>query len=58
MVSKLISETIWGPLGMMCMMCVHVCMYACGTQASAMTPFLLPNKYLDNYEFADDSSLY
>lgn len=55
MVSKLISETIWEPSGMIC---VHVCMYAGGTQASAMTPFLLLNRYLDNYEFADDNSFY
>lgn len=37
------------------MMCV--CVYAGGTQASTMTPFLLPNRPSDEQQFADDNTL-
>lgn len=37
------------------MMCV--CVYAGGTQASTMTPFLLPNRSSDEQQFADDNTL-
>ena len=53
MVSKLISKRLnLGTLGDD--VCVCVCVCACGTQASTMTPFLLPNRPSDDHQFADD----
>ena len=49
MVSKLVSKRLnLGTLG------DDVCVCVCGTQASTMTPFLLPNKPSDDHQFADD----
>ena len=63
MVSKLISKRLnLGTLGDDVCVCVClcvcvsvcVCVCACGTQASTMTPFLLPNRPSDDHQFADD----